>query len=136
MEGALTVGSRLGYTETARPFLPAKDFALSKSFYEKLGFRKLLDGDVAIFGIGASSFILQNYFEEALAGHYMMQLMVDDLDLWWERIEELDLPAAFGVDSPRPPALQPWGLRVAYLVDPSGILWHVAERRDGNISDR
>jgi uncharacterized glyoxalase superfamily protein PhnB len=28
------------------------------------------------------------------------------------------------------PALQPWGLRVGYLVDPSGVLWHLAERRD------
>jgi catechol 2,3-dioxygenase-like lactoylglutathione lyase family enzyme len=123
-------------SETARPFLPAKDFALSKSFYEKLGFRKLLDDDVAIFGIGASSFILQNCFEENLAGHWMMQLMVDNLDLWWERIARLDLSATFGVDSPRPPALQPWGLRVAYVVDPSGVLWHIAERREGNVSDR
>jgi hypothetical protein len=36
-------------TELARPFMPAKDFALSESFYETLGFEKLLDGDVAIF---------------------------------------------------------------------------------------
>jgi hypothetical protein len=39
-------------TESARAFLPAKDFKLSKAFYEALGFRKLLDGDVAIFGVG------------------------------------------------------------------------------------
>ncbi len=122
-------------TETARPFLPAKDFALSKAFYEKLGFKKLLDGDVAIFGVGASTFILQNYFEPSLAGHYMMQLMVDNLDLWWEHISRLDLPAEFGVESPRAPTLQSWGLRVAYFVDTSGVLWHVAERRPGNVSD-
>jgi uncharacterized glyoxalase superfamily protein PhnB len=24
--------------------------------------------------------------------------------------------------------VQPWGLRIAYVVDPSGVLWHVAER--------
>jgi uncharacterized glyoxalase superfamily protein PhnB len=123
-------------TETARPFLPAKDFALSKAFYEQLGFRKLLDSEVAIFAIGGSSFILQNYFDENFAGHYMMQLMVDDLDSWWEHIVRLDLPAAFGVDRPRPPALQPWGLRVAYVVDPSGVLWHVAQRREGKAWDR
>ncbi len=122
--------------ETARPFLPARDFALSKAFYEKLGFEKLLDGDVAIFAVGSSSFILQNYFEESFAGHFMMQLMVDDLDAWWEHIARLDLPAAFGVDNPKPPAVQPWGLRVAYFVDPSGVLWHLAERREGRASDR
>ncbi len=117
--------------ETARPFLPAKDFALSKRFYEALGFTKLLDGDVAIFQIGASSFILQNYFQQEWAGNFMMQLMVDDLDAWWTHIVSLDLPARFGVSAPKPPAMQPWGLRIAYLVDPSGILWHVAQRRPG-----
>lgn len=123
-------------TELARPFVPARDFELSKSFYEALGFRKLLDSDVAIFGIGASSFILQNYFDTALDGHFMMQMMVHDLDAWWTRIEALNLPATFGVEQPRPPALQPWGLRVAYVVDPSGVLWHVAQRRPENPSDR
>jgi len=67
-------------SELARPFVPARDFALSKRFYETLGFEKLLDGDVAIFGIGTSSFILQNRFEKEWAENFMMQLMVDDLD--------------------------------------------------------
>jgi hypothetical protein len=26
------------------------------------------------------------------------------------------------------PALQPWGIRVLYLADPSGVLWHIADR--------
>jgi uncharacterized glyoxalase superfamily protein PhnB len=59
----------------------------------------------------------------------MMQLMVDDLDMWWAHIESLDLTKRFGVPAPKPPAVQPWGLRVAYVVDPSGVLWHIAERR-------
>jgi uncharacterized glyoxalase superfamily protein PhnB len=122
-------------TETARPFLPSKDFAESKRFYERLGFKKLLDGDVAIFEIGASSFVVQQYFQEEWAQNCMMQLMVDDLDAWWAHLEALDLPTAFGVKPPRPPALQPWGLRVAYLFDPAGVLWHVAERREGNPAD-
>ena len=65
----------------------------------------------------------------------MMQLMVDDLDAWWEHIEGLELPGKFHVQRPRPPAMQPWGLRVAYVYDPSGVLWHIAERRDGAIQD-
>src|SRR5437899_1581658 len=119
--------------ETARPFLPAKDFELSKRFYEALGFVKVLDGDVAIFRMGTSSFILQNYFQEEWAGNFMMQLMVDDLDAWWTHVTSLDLPASFGVPTPKPPALQPWGLRVAYIVDPSEVLWHVAQRRPGTV---
>ena len=118
-------------TDSIRPFLPAKDFAVSKRFYETLGFAKLLDGDVAIFEAGASAFILQDYYQQTWAENCMMQLMVDDLDAWWGHVEALDLPTRFDVKAPRPPALQPWGLRVAYLFDPSGVLWHIAERRPG-----
>ena len=28
--------------------------------------------------------------------------------------------------TPKAPAMQPWGLRVAYVFDPSGVLWHIA----------
>ena len=122
-------------SELARPFLPAKDFEQSKRFYETLGFEKKLDGEVAIFGIGASSFVLQKYFQKEWAENLMMQLMVDDLDAWWAHVSSLDLPAKFGVSEPKPPKVQPWGLRVAYLVDPSGVLWHVAQRRPNTRHD-
>ncbi len=119
-------------TEIARPFLPAKDFDLSRRFYEALGFTKMLDGgEVAIFRMGASSFLLQRYFQKEWAENFMMQLMVDDLDAWWTHVSSLALAATFGVPAPKAPAMQPWGLRVAYVVDPAGVLWHVAQRRPG-----
>lgn len=122
-------------TDAARPFLPTKDFETSRAFYEVLGFSKLLDGDVAIFGIGPSTFILQRYYQKDWADNFMMQLMVEDLDGWWEHIQALDLPGRFGVKPPKAPALQSWGLRVAYLYDPSGVLWHVAQRRENAPAD-
>ena len=115
--------------EACRPFLPAKDFDVSRAFYEALGFEKLLDADVAIFGVGKGAFILQRYFQKEWAENSMMQPMVDDLDAWWAHIEGLDLATRFGVRAPKAPALQPWGLRVAYVYDPAGVLWHIAERR-------
>ena len=121
----------------ARPFLPAKDFETSKAFYEALGFTKLLDGDAAVFSCdGAGGFILQRYYVREWAQNFMMQLMVEDLDAWWAHIEALDLAARFGVAPPKPPALQPWGLRVAYVVDPAGVLWHIAEARPGAPQDQ
>lgn len=122
-------------TETARPFVPASDFALSKRFYEALGFDKLLDGDVAIYGMGSTSFVLQNFSTPGFAENFMMQLMVDDLEAWWRHIESLDLAGTFGVQPPRAPVMQPWGLRISYVFDPSGVLWHIAQRRDENRSD-
>jgi catechol 2,3-dioxygenase-like lactoylglutathione lyase family enzyme len=122
--------------ELARPFVPAKDFQLSQDFYEALGFEKLLDGEgVAIFEMGSSGFILQRFYRKEWAENFMMQLMVDDLDAWWAHIEALDLPGRFKVKAPSPPAMQPWGLRIVYVVDPSGVLWHIAERREGAVQD-
>lgn len=122
-------------TELARPFMPAKDFDLSKRFYEALGFDKVLDSEVAIFNAGSGGFILQRYYQQVWAENFMMQLMVDDLDAWWAFIVSLDLAKQFGVQPPKAPAMQPWGLRVAYVYDPSGVLWHVAQRRDGAVQD-
>jgi len=121
--------------ELARPFLPTRHFEQAKQFYLALGFELRLDGDVAIFGIGASSFILQRPYEDMPEAHYMMQLMVDDLDAWWTKLAALDL-AKLGAPPAKPPAMQPWGLRVAFVTDPSGVLWHVAERRPGVAHDR
>ena len=117
-----------------QPFVPARDFALSKRFYQALGFAVTFENDqIAILKLDGFSFILQNYYQENC--HFMMQLMVDDLDSWWKHIQALDLVITFGVESPRPPAMQPWGLRVGYVYDPSGVLWHVAERRENAPAD-
>jgi hypothetical protein len=123
-------------TEFARPFLPSRDFELSKKFYTTVGFEMLLDSsDVAIFRAGAGGFLLQRRYQRDWAENCMMQLMVDDLDSWWAHILSLDLPARFAVQPPKSPAVQPWGLRVAYLFDPCGVLWHVAQRRAGVAHD-
>jgi catechol 2,3-dioxygenase-like lactoylglutathione lyase family enzyme len=124
-------------TELARPFLPARDFELSKRFYVALGFEMVLDDvDVAIFASGSGGFLVQRHFHADWAAHCMMQLMVDDLDAWWAWIKVVDLVGSFGVPPPKPPAMQPWGLRVAFVVDPAGVLWHIAERRPGVPHDR
>jgi len=122
-------------TELARPFLLSEDYDLSKRFYEALGFTKVLDGQVAIFNAGSGGFILQRGYNKGWAENMMMQLMVDDLDAWWTHIVALDLKANFGVQAPKPPAMQPWGLRVAYVYDPCGVLWHVCQRREGAPQD-
>ena len=128
-------GSVPNGAELARPFVPSRDFELSKRFYEALGFEKVLDSEVVIFRAGSGGFILQRFYAKDWAANCMMQLMVDDLDAWWRHVAALDLPARFGVPPARPPEVQPWGLRVMFLTDPSGILWHVAARRPGATQD-
>jgi uncharacterized glyoxalase superfamily protein PhnB len=83
---------------------------------------------VAIFRAGRSEFILTRFFQAEYAENSMMQLVVDDLDAWWSRLQALDLAKRFGVRAPTAPAVQEWGLRVAFVVDPSGVLWHFVQR--------
>ena len=123
-------------TDLVRPFIPSRDLDLSKRFYEALGFEKVLDAqDVVIFNSGSGGFLIQNRYQKEWAENFMMQLVVDDLDAWWNHICALDLPGRFGVPQPREPAMQPWGLRIAYVVDPCGVLWHIAQRREGAVQD-
>ena len=115
-------------TECLRPFVPTKDFDLSRRFYEALGFEKVVDGEVAIFNAASGGFILQRYYQKDWAENSMIQLTVDDLDAWWAHIQALDLPKNFDVQPPKAPAKQAWGARVAYVYDPCGVLWHVTQR--------
>jgi len=114
-----------------RPFLPGgKDYALSKRFYEALGFTIEFDaGEVAGLASDGGGFLLQNYYHEGWAGNFMMQMVVEDLDAWWAKIVALDLPANFGVPAPRAPEMQPWGLKVAYVIGPCGELWHIVQQQ-------
>jgi uncharacterized glyoxalase superfamily protein PhnB len=55
----------------------------------------------------------------------MAQLRVADLDVWWARTEGLaDRYPGMMI---KPPMMQPWGIRVGYLSDPAGVLWHVVQ---------
>jgi uncharacterized glyoxalase superfamily protein PhnB len=113
-----------------RPFVPAKDFAAAKRFYQALGFT--LSGEdhkVAFLKLGEFSFILQDFYVKEFAENFMMQVLVRDVDRWWQRVDAASLVAEFGVREARAPKLQPWGMKVGFLFDPSGILWHIAEAK-------
>jgi uncharacterized glyoxalase superfamily protein PhnB len=57
----------------------------------------------------------------------MMSLSVEDVDAWWQYIEQHELTRRYPGIMCKPPAMQPWGLRVLFLGDPTGVLWHIAE---------
>lgn len=110
-----------------RPFVPAKDFEISKQFYADIGFRVEPLGDsVAAMHLGPHSFLLQDFYVEEWADNFMMHMFVDDLDAWWQHLTSLNIASRYGVKSPRAPKLESWGLNVAYMFDPAGVLWHIA----------
>jgi uncharacterized glyoxalase superfamily protein PhnB len=109
-------------------FVPSRDFQLSKTFYSDLGFSLNWENDqLAEFQIGQFRFLLQDFFEEQLAANIMLQLQVTDTSIWWNDICEGALVERYEQVRAKEPEIQPWGQRVLYLWDPSGVLWHIAE---------
>lgn len=111
-----------------KAFVPAKDLDLSKAFYTDLGFTINWSNEaIAELQIGSFRFLLQKFYVAEHAGNFMMSLSVDDADAWWQYIQQKEFPKKYPGIMCKPPAMQPWGLRVLYLSDPTGVLWHIAE---------
>jgi hypothetical protein len=97
-----------------KAFVPARDYTLAKQFYLDLGFT--LDSSseqIAEFSAGSFRFLLQPFYVK---------------ELWWQHIERIELVQKYPGIVARAPAMQPWGLRVLYVSDPTGVLWHITER--------
>src|SRR5690349_3560812 len=81
-----------------KAFVPAKDFELSKQYYRDIGFTLASDGDgIAYFHFEHASFLLQDFFSEALAENFTMHMLVDDVDAWWNRVDKSGVTAKYGV---------------------------------------
>ena len=73
-------------------FVPAKDFNVSKQFYSDIGFELAWGNDeIAKFQIGSFSFLLQDFHVQQHAENFMMSLVVEDADRWWEHFERIGL---------------------------------------------
>lgn len=110
-----------------KAFVPAKDFELSKQFYKDLGFTMASDGGgVAYFHFGHVSFLLQDFCAESLAENFMMHILVEDVDAWWQHVQASNVALKYGVQV-GPIESQPWRMRDFCLFDPSGVLWRIGQ---------
>jgi len=110
-----------------KAFVPARDFELSKQFYQAVGFTLAFAAeDIAYFRHGDCSFLLQNFFAVEHADNFMMHLLVENVEDWYRHVENQRIRERFGVKV-EPPADRPWAMRDFVLVDPSGVLWRIAQ---------
>jgi 2-C-methyl-D-erythritol 4-phosphate cytidylyltransferase len=119
----------LGSTEEIKAFVPARDFELSLRFYRDLGFTVgYNDGKLALIRRGRLAFLLQDFYVPVHAGNFMMHMAVDELAPWVEAGARL--AAQYATDGVRASTAEqrPWGLRDMTLIDPTGVLWRIAER--------
>jgi uncharacterized glyoxalase superfamily protein PhnB len=113
-----------------KAFVPAKDAEVSKQFYTDLGFAvNWSNPEIAELQIGSFRFLLQKFYVAEHAGNFMMSLAVDDADAWWQHIQHQGIAEKYPGIMCKPPQVMPWGLRVLYLSDPSGVLWHISDRK-------
>jgi uncharacterized glyoxalase superfamily protein PhnB len=109
-----------------KTFVPAKDFDLSKRFYQDVAFDLAWsDEHLAYCRHGSSSFLLQNFYNEVHASNFMMHLLVEDVDAWWRQVQDQGLPTKYGVHA-EPPADR-GSMRDFLLLDPTGVLWRVGQ---------
>jgi len=117
-------------TVEIKAFVPAKDYALSKQFYQDIGFVLASDTEgIAYFHHGEVSFLLQDFYVEALASNLMMHLLVENVESWWTKIHESNISSRYSVKFTSIEQ-QPWRMRDFVLTDPSGVLWRIAQNTD------
>jgi catechol 2,3-dioxygenase-like lactoylglutathione lyase family enzyme len=110
-----------------RPFIGARDYELSRSFYRDLGFQeKVLFPGMCLFTTEKIGFYLQNAYVKDWIDNSMIFLEVDDVDRYWKELSALDLPGRYEGVKLTPIRNFDWG-RGCYLHDPSGILWHFGQ---------
>ncbi|WP_444998282.1 VOC family protein [Aliikangiella sp. IMCC44359] len=106
-----------------RVFIPSKDYELSKSFYQALGFNLTFESsEVSELVNGECSFLLQNFYQVGVTSNLMIQLSVLDIEQVHSKLQSL---SEFNIRF-KPPKNKAWG-KVIYLWGPSGELWHITE---------
>jgi len=108
-------------------FVPSgSDFQASRQLFLELGFEIVWEADGFVgFENNGCRFILQNYDSKEFAENFMMNVKVDNLDEFWQKLTEKNLPEKFGVKL-KEPTVFPWG-REVNLIDIAGVCWHFVE---------
>lgn len=117
-----------------KPFVPSNDYAVSKAFYECMGFKvNWDDGEVCEIDTNFGfRFLLLPKNHNNYAHSLMLHFMVNSAQEWYDHFEKVRLVEKFEGTKVAQPELMPWGLLITHVWDPAGVLLHFAERPDEN----
>lgn len=76
---------------------------------------------MAYFHFGAVSFLLQDHYHEALAEHFMMLILVEDVSAWRAQVEASQVASRYGVKVTEI-VTQPWHMKECGPYDLSSVL--------------
>lgn len=113
--------------KSIRPFIGAKDFAVSRAFYRDLGFKEVeIDPKFSVFKKGDFAFYLQDYYSKEWIENTMIFLEIENVDLYWDELVSLNLKEKYNSIRLVPTKTEVWG-KECFLLDPAGVLWHFGE---------
>lgn len=111
-----------------RPFIGAKNFEESRSFYQALGFNEsVISPQLSYFQVNNHiGFYLQNAYVKDWVDNTMVFVEVADVDAYYQELLSLNLSSKFSQVRLVPVRIESWG-KECFLHDPSGILWHFGQ---------
>lgn len=110
--------------KSIRPFIGAKNYAISRQFYQDLGFQEIiLATNMSYFKSDNLGFYLQDAYVKDWVDNTMIFMEVEDVPKFYNNLLALNLPAKYIGVKLIPIREQLWGSE-CYLHDPSGVLWH------------
>lgn len=113
--------------KSIRPFIGAKNYNISRSFYRDLGFEeKVLSHNMCLFKSGELGFYLQDAYVKDWIDNTMVFMEVDNVEHFWKELQALSLDERYESVRLTPTRIMPWG-KECFVHDPSGILWHFGE---------
>ena len=118
-------------TDLTVPNLPSRDFDTTEAFYGSLGFERNYRDDNWMI-LTAGSLQLEFFPHPDLdpsTSSFMCSIRIAELDNLYAVIQNSGVPvAASGRPRLSPPRAQPWGHRVAHLIDPDGTQLNLIEQ--------
>ncbi|MEQ9586800.1 MAG: hypothetical protein RJS97_02380 [Parvibaculaceae bacterium] len=109
-------------------FVPSKEFELSLSFYERLGWRvNWKEGGLAEIELAEARSYLQDFYAKEWAENFMLYVVVEDAAAWHKHIVSTLANGDFPSACVQPPKKQEYGAIVTFAHDPCGILIHFAQ---------
>lgn len=113
--------------QSIEPFIPSgADFAAAQQLFLDLDFTIVWESsDYIGFRRDACRFILQRFNDQHFADNLMVRVAMDDLDAFWQEIQQKDLPGKYNIRV-KEPTTYPYG-RELHLIDLAGVCWHFAQ---------
>ncbi|TDE13236.1 MULTISPECIES: glyoxalase [Dyadobacter] len=108
--------------KSIRPFLGAKNFELSRHFYQDWGFEEtVLSPDLSVFKLDQIAFYLQRAYVKDWIENTMIFLEVENVERYHQELSAMELVSKYGGVRLSQVQIEDWG-KECFLHDPSGIL--------------